>query len=174
MSNVPEFDPLLWGVDVMVDDALEPLPMSDIIALLNPSGSEDALYNFECTDDLGGISFSDNFLDLERSNNLDILLSSDPYRQDSSRETFCLPRVNSIEGSFLLDHTTPTPIQLGMNGIRFQDCLSEFVGTVQISPNINATRRKPFSPTRRKEVGQVRKAGACLRCKLTKTTVSFS
>jgi hypothetical protein len=34
-------------------------------------------------------------------------------------------------------------------------------------------RRKPYSHKRRKEVGQVRRAGACMRCRITKTPVTL-
>ena len=54
---------------------------------------------------------------------------------------------------------------------RFEDCLSEFAVT-QAYDKITQ-RRKRFSKDRRKEVGHVRKAGACIRCRLTKTAVSI-
>ena len=53
---------------------------------------------------------------------------------------------------------------------RFEDCLSEF--TVAQANDKIARRRKRFSNDRRKEVGHIRKAGACIRCRLTKTAVS--
>jgi hypothetical protein len=40
--------------------------------------------------------------------------------------------------------------------------------------NTSKKGRKPFSKERRKQVGQVRKAGACTRCRITKTPVSVS
>jgi len=53
----------------------------------------------------------------------------------------------------------------------FEDCLSEFV-VAQANDKI-VRRRKRFSNDRRKEVGHIRKAGACIRCRLTKTAVSI-
>lgn len=55
---------------------------------------------------------------------------------------------------------------------KLEECLSEFVGT---RPT-NATKkgRRPFSTEGKKKVDQVRKAGACIRCKLLKTQVSQS
>lgn len=80
--------------------------------------------------------------------------------------------------------TTPlerfsAPIQLGSNASprrpekrSFEDCLSEFVGT---EPVVKGTkRRERYSTEDRKKVDQVRKAGACIRCKLMKTPVSIS
>ncbi len=53
----------------------------------------------------------------------------------------------------------------------FQACLHEFDGGPKsISPR---RKRKQFSTERRKEVSQLRKVGACLRCRLTKSKVSF-
>jgi hypothetical protein len=55
---------------------------------------------------------------------------------------------------------------------QFTDCLHEFEGM----PNRTAPRRrrKRFDPMRRKEVDQLRKVGACIRCRLTKTPVSLA
>jgi hypothetical protein len=50
-------------------------------------------------------------------------------------------------------------------------CLFEFEGTKL--KNTSKKGRKPFSKERRREVGQVRKAGACSRCRITKTPVSI-
>jgi hypothetical protein len=82
----------------------------------------------------------------------------------------------------LFSHITPlgqfsSPVQLAFNASprpsekrRFEECLSEFVGTESVDEG--AKRRKRYSPENRKKVGQVRKAGACVRCKLLKTPVS--
>jgi hypothetical protein len=53
---------------------------------------------------------------------------------------------------------------------RFEECLSEFVGTESVDKGTK--RRKRYSAENRKKVDQVRKAGACIRCKLMKTPVS--
>jgi hypothetical protein len=78
--------------------------------------------------------------------------------------------------------TTPldrfsVPVQLASNPSprrpekrSFEDCLSEFVGTEPVVKG--AKRRERYSTEDRKKVDQVRKAGACIRCKLLKTPVS--
>jgi hypothetical protein len=78
--------------------------------------------------------------------------------------------------------TTPlerfsAPVQLAFNASptrsekrRFEECLSEFVGTESVDKGTK--RRKRYSTENRKKVDQVRKAGACIRCKLMKTPVS--
>jgi hypothetical protein len=53
---------------------------------------------------------------------------------------------------------------------KFEDGLSQFIGVK--NPGRKTKQRKPFVPERRKEVDQVRKVGACLRCRITKTRVS--
>ncbi|KAH8685530.1 hypothetical protein BGZ60DRAFT_395392 [Tricladium varicosporioides] len=50
---------------------------------------------------------------------------------------------------------------------KFEDGLFEFVG-IQ-NPNKKARRRTKLDIERRKEVDQLRKVGACIRCRLTKT-----
>jgi hypothetical protein len=54
---------------------------------------------------------------------------------------------------------------------RFEECLHEFEG----GPQTDSPRRKrrKFSFGRRKEVSQMRKVGACIRCKLTKSSASL-
>jgi hypothetical protein len=54
---------------------------------------------------------------------------------------------------------------------RFTDCLHEFEGVPNQPPL--RRRRKNFSSARRKEVEQLRKVGACIRCRLTKSSVRF-
>jgi hypothetical protein len=55
---------------------------------------------------------------------------------------------------------------------KFEDCLSEFA--VAQANDKTTRRRKRFSNERRKEVDHIRKAGACIRCRLMKTAVSIS
>jgi hypothetical protein len=38
--------------------------------------------------------------------------------------------------------------------------------------SIKAPARRPYTPTRREQVGKIRKKGACLRCKIMKRAVS--
>jgi hypothetical protein len=52
----------------------------------------------------------------------------------------------------------------------FEACLHTFDGGPKTVPP--RRKRRPFSTERRKEVSQVRKVGACIRCKLTKSSVS--
>jgi hypothetical protein len=72
-----------------------------------------------------------------------------------------------------------TPVKPDLNAFtrrpekrRFEECLSEFVGTQPM--NMTKKGRKSFSAEGRKKTDQVRKAGACIRCKLLKTPVSLS
>ena len=58
---------------------------------------------------------------------------------------------------------------VGPGGKNLEDCLFEFEGPKP--SNTSKKRRKPFSNKRRREVGQVRRAGACIRCRITKTPV---
>jgi len=53
---------------------------------------------------------------------------------------------------------------------KFEDCLSEFA--IAQASDKTMRRRKRFSHARRKEVDHIRKAGACIRCRLMKTAVS--
>jgi hypothetical protein len=63
------------------------------------------------------------------------------------------------------------PVAATPKNTDFQACLHEFDGGPKnISPR---RKRKPFSNERRKEVSQLRKVGACIRCRLTKSSVSF-
>jgi hypothetical protein len=64
--------------------------------------------------------------------------------------------------------SNPSPIRPEKRS--FEDCLSEFVGTEPVVKG--AKRRERYSTENRKKVDQVRKAGACIRCKLMKTPVS--
>ena len=54
---------------------------------------------------------------------------------------------------------------------KFEDCLSEFA--ISQASDKTIRRRKRFSNERRKEVDHIRKAGACIRCRLMKTAVSI-
>jgi hypothetical protein len=52
---------------------------------------------------------------------------------------------------------------------KLEDGLSQFVGVK--NSGRKTRQRKSFAPDRRKEVDQVRKVGACLRCRITKARV---
>jgi hypothetical protein len=86
-------------------------------------------------------------------------------------------QLDSILAPTPLQHV-PTTVQAAFNGSpgpttppSFEQCLSEFVVTVPVDDGTRC-RRKRYSSEKRKKVGQVRKAGACLRCRLMKTRVS--
>ena len=55
---------------------------------------------------------------------------------------------------------------------KLSDCLYEFEGVP--GAESKGRKRKRFASERRKEVDQLRKVGACIRCKLTKSPVSRS
>jgi len=63
----------------------------------------------------------------------------------------------------------PTPTQTPARKQKLEDGLSQFVGVKHSGRKIK--QRKSFEPDRRKEVDQVRKVGACLRCRITKAKV---
>lgn len=71
------------------------------------------------------------------------------------------------------------PVQLAFNASprrpekrRFEEYLSEFVGIESVDKGPKG--RKRYSTENRKKVEQVRKVGACIRCKLMKTPVAIS
>ena len=51
---------------------------------------------------------------------------------------------------------------------KVEDYQSEFIGP---EPLQNERRRRPYEKERRREVGMVRRVGACVRCKIMKTPV---
>ncbi len=94
----------------------------------------------------------------------------------STRVPEASPQPDNVSTTIPLERL-PAPVQLASNASprrpekrSFEDCLSEFVGT---EPVVKGTKcRKRYSTEDRKKVDQVRKAGACIRCKLMKTPVS--
>jgi hypothetical protein len=94
----------------------------------------------------------------------------------SSRVPEASPQLDYVSTTTPLERFS-SPIQLASNASprrpeqrSFEDCLSEFVGT---EPVVKGTKhREQYSTEDRKKVDQVRKAGACIRCKLMKTPVS--
>ena len=73
--------------------------------------------------------------------------------------------VSSIHPQAVNDSTAEEP-----NDTKFKDYLHEFEGGPDLGPP--RRKRRKFEPDRRKEVSQLRKVGACIRCKLTKSPVS--
>lgn len=64
----------------------------------------------------------------------------------------------------------PTQAQSPGKKRKLEDCLSQFEGVKNLGRK--RRQRRTFAPERRKEVDQVRKVGACLRCRITKSRVS--
>ncbi|KAE9377782.1 hypothetical protein N431DRAFT_478944 [Stipitochalara longipes BDJ] len=90
-----------------------------------------------------------------QADNLDLLDYADTTAPESSTPPEAQPIAYSSK-------TLPAP-----ETRRFEDCLSEFV--IAQADDKTIRRRKRFSNDRRKEVEHIRKAGACIRCRLTKT-----
>jgi hypothetical protein len=94
----------------------------------------------------------------------------------SNRVPEASPQPDNVSATTPLERFS-APVQLASNASprrpekrSFEDCLSEFVGTEPVVKG--AKRRERYSTENRKKVDQVRKAGACIRCKLMKTPVS--
>jgi excinuclease UvrABC ATPase subunit len=64
---------------------------------------------------------------------------------------------------------TSSPLATDSQQKHFTNCLYEFEGAPS---RISRRKRKRYSPVRRKEVDQLRKVGACIRCRLTKLPAS--
>lgn len=67
---------------------------------------------------------------------------------------------------------TPVSLPGSQKKRKFEDGVSQFVGVEH--PSRKMRQRKPFEPERRKEVDQVRKVGACIRCRITRSRVRNS
>jgi hypothetical protein len=112
----------------------------------------------------------DAFANLDFANDREYLFTSYDRVPEAS------PQPDSVSTTIPLEWFS-APVKLAFNASprrpekrRFEECLSEFVGTESV--NKVTTRRKRYSIENRKKVDQVRKAGACIRCKLMKTPVS--
>jgi hypothetical protein len=112
----------------------------------------------------------DDFANLDFANDREYLFAS----CDRIPETN--PQPDSVSATTPLERFS-APVQLVFNASprqpekrRFEECLSEFVGLESVDKGTK--RRKRYSTENRKKVDQVRKAGACIRCKLMKTPVS--
>lgn len=123
---------------------------------------------------LGGdpstLDFANDFAHLVMSYDLNPDVTVTPRSQSVSSETVsvhlppesCLTQVN---------FTSNVPSRKPEKR-KFEEYLSEFVGTQPVEKI--ARGRKRLSDEGRKKAYQVRKAGACIRCKLMKTPVSLS
>jgi hypothetical protein len=146
----------------MVSEWIDSFELPDCIQadIRNATAEEDAaiLYN---DDEIANSNFG---------NDREYLFTS------SSRVPEASPQPDYVSTTTPLERFS-TPVQLVSDASprppekrNFEDCLSEFVGT---EPMVKGTKhRKRYSTDDRKKVDQVRKAGACIRCKLMKTTVS--
>jgi hypothetical protein len=136
------------------------LPCSRQVSTGNVMAEEDAA-NF-CDDD--------DFANSDFANDREYLFTSCDRISEAS------PQPDSVSTITPLERLS-VPAQLAFNASpsrpekrRFDECLSEFVGTKSVDKGTK--RRKGYSSEDRKKVDQVRKAGACIRCKLMKTSVS--
>lgn len=78
----------------------------------------------------------------------------------------------ALQPSSTSEGQSPTHSWKAQETRKFEDCLSEFA--VAQASDKTTRRRKRFSNERRKEVDDIRKAGACIRCRLMKTAVRIS
>ena len=148
--------------EYMVSEWIDSFELPDSIQadIRNVAAEEDAaiLYN---DDEIGNANFW---------NDREYLFTS------SNRVPEASPQPEYVSTTTPLERYS-APAQLASNASprrrekrSFEDCLSEFVGT---EPVVTGTkRRERYSTEDRKKVDQVRKAGACIRCKLMKTPVS--
>jgi hypothetical protein len=112
----------------------------------------------------------DDFANLDFANDREYLFTS------CDRVPKASPQSDSVSTTTPLEQFS-APVQLAFTASprrhekrRFEECLSEFMGTESVDKGTK--RRKRYSTENRKKVDQVRKAGACIRCKLMKTPVS--
>jgi hypothetical protein len=145
-----------WDVGALGDDFLEMLDMSQSIEQ----------YSFNLYSNEDWMEFVDTNLDLDIPffvpSQLESQPNAPPYYEITPDFDHDLTPINETRSSIPKDSKK----------INFEDCLSEFT-VPQVVENISK-HRKRFSSERRREVSQIRKAGACVRCKIMKTPVSYS
>jgi hypothetical protein len=112
----------------------------------------------------------DDFANSDFANGREYLFTSYDQVPEAS------PQPDSVSTTIPLERF-PAPVQLVFNVSprrpekrRFEEYLSEFVGTESVDEGTK--HRKRYSTENRKKVDHVRKAGACIRCRLMKTPVS--
>ena len=116
--------------------------------------------NLASDNELFEINISQNFQPDTHILQASAPLSDTSLLKDISVLKMPLPTLEDVTSSI---ESAPHPIS-------FTGCLHEF----EAGPKneLNRRKRKRFPPERRKEVSQLRKVGACIRCRLTKSSVS--
>jgi len=109
---------------------------------------------------------------LDLSDNLDLAVPCGLEWETETYTTSSPPLITapltSPESVILPPELVTIPSASATRKRKFKDCLSEFVGTtIYTVPR----RRNSFTAERRDEVSQVRKAGACNRCRILKMKV---
>jgi len=122
-------------------------------------------YTFQDLDILNGFAFSD-VLELHFKTGHDA--GSTSFEVPATPTPADAPMPTGLEKSTNLVGPAPKSSKRR----RIEDYLLEFDGPQPA--NMERHRRSPFKPEKRKKVGDVRKAGACLRCRLLKRPVSNS
>jgi len=119
--------------------------------------------------------FDYQFSDFDVSNENGLAESYDRGQEPGSQAEKLLPSPASIPlcGASLSTprmNSTDSTIKIGKR--TFEECLFEF--ETSCPADLNSKRRKVFSSERRNKVRQVRKVGACVRCRIMKISVNPS
>jgi hypothetical protein len=158
------------------DDFLDMLQMSES---MNPFElpSEDMLFNLDqWIEEQAPLALKEDYTQIEISSNqnLDVAIAyaqvSEPGSETDLSGSSSVSSSNSSSLSPIPPNNPSVTPPKKTQKRRFEDYLSEFLGT---QPVDTATKRQKYSTEGRKKVWQVRKAGACIPCKLLKTPVSL-
>jgi hypothetical protein len=127
-------------------------------------------FELPCGRQVGTVCDDDDFANSDFANDREYLFTSYDQVPEAS------PQPDSVSTTTPLERF-PAPVQLAFNASprrpekrRFEEYISEFVGTESVDKG--SKHRKRYSTEDRKKVDQVRKAGACIRCRLMKIPVS--
>ncbi|KAJ3487036.1 hypothetical protein NLG97_g6497 [Lecanicillium saksenae] len=160
--DVPHVSPN--GVELSAEERLQALlPATDsspdasnisvavaAAARLNPSFLDPQLVNSETSSATQSATESNNLLDVTQSNPNDANVAQPWGEMTYLTATAAVP--------LLAEHQTP-PAPLNRGGVRMDTSDASILGRPRHS-------RSRFTPARRKEVQEVRKIGACIRCRI--------
>ena len=177
MASESEFDGSHGNFDLLGlgDDFLDLLQVSQSLDAFELP-AEDLLFDIDqWVEEQSPLVFGEDYSLTHISSNqsLEVALAYSQARESRSEYDLCSSGSVSCSNSSsisIVPENMPsvTPLK-NPEKRRFEDCLSEFPGTLPVDI---ATKRRKFSTEGRKKVGQVRKVGACILCKLMKTPVS--
>ena len=163
-------EPTPWGSDLIEDAFLNlletPWDLAGLEIPEDPSIFDSFLWPNDGED-------QENMVDLDLSDTeVTCPNTSQSGEQDFAFVDEHLP-IENLRGSVPPDPTADhTQTQPGHDQREFNDCLHSFEsGLKDVS---HRRKRRRFSPGRRKEVDQLRKVGACIRCRLMKSKASVN